>query len=685
MSFKSVVASVSLCLLSFVAICQENGNRDSVKVLNEVVVRAFATDRPLNEVAAAVSFLNQKNLERFNNTSLLPAVNTIPGVRMEERSPGSYRFSLRGSLLRSPFGVRNVKMYWNGLPLTDGGGNTYINLLDFSSVSSLEIIKGPGASLYGAGTGGVVLLNSNLSAQNQLHVSLTEGSFALKRYLISTTIGTEKLRARIQYALQKSDGYRDHTQMQRSILNTDIAYDVSSSSSFAATVFYTDLFYETPGGLNLAQYNENPLQARMGADDVKAAVSNKTFYGGVTFDHQWNDHWSTVIGAFGSVTDFVNPTFRNNYEKRSEDNFGGRLVNQYKFESGSTKGKITVGAEYQGFKSPVLVTTNDAGSPGAQVISDDKVASSQASVFAQGEFDLPHNFILTAGISSTFLKYDLDRYQPDVSKLDRNFNPVVSPRIALLKKFNAGISIYATVSSGFSPPSLAEVRPSTNNFNNDLNPEHGVNYEVGVKGKSGSLSYELSVFEFDLKETIVIQRTPDNADYFVNAGSTNQRGLESSLRWSPEFNNSGISLSFFGNYTLNYFHFDDYINDSQTYSGKRLTGIAPNILVVGADVTVRSNLYFNATINYTDHIPLNDGNTEFAQEYYLFGARAGYKALASTRYPIELFAGVDNLFDRKYSLGNDLNAALGRYYNTAAGRNFYVGLKVNALFGKMNQ
>jgi len=113
---------------------------DHTRILDEVTVQAYAAGRPVNEVPAPVVFINSKNLERFNNTSILPAVNMIPGVRMEERSPGSYRFSIRGSLLRSPFGVRNIKMYWNGLPLSDGGGNTYINLLDLNAISNLEII-----------------------------------------------------------------------------------------------------------------------------------------------------------------------------------------------------------------------------------------------------------------------------------------------------------------------------------------------------------------------------------------------------------------------------------------------------------------------------------------------------------------------------------------------------------------
>src|SRR5687768_609466 len=158
---------------------------DSTRLLNEIVIEAYETNRQLNEVPASIGILQKTELERFNNTSVLPAVNIVPGVRMEERSPGSYRFSIRGSSLRSPFGVRNVKAYWNGLPFTDGGGNTYLNLLDFSSIGSLEIIKGPGGSLYGAGTGGVMLLKSPSPLENRVELSAIVGSYGLQRYSLT--------------------------------------------------------------------------------------------------------------------------------------------------------------------------------------------------------------------------------------------------------------------------------------------------------------------------------------------------------------------------------------------------------------------------------------------------------------------------------------------------------------------
>ncbi len=124
------------------------------------------------ETTASVGIVGPRAFQRSSPTTFTNAVNTVPGVRMEERSPGSYRFSVRGSLLRSPFGVRNVKFYWNGIPFTDANGNTPLNSLDYASVGRMEIIKGPGSSVYGAGTGGVVLLSTTPNEGNSVSQSL---------------------------------------------------------------------------------------------------------------------------------------------------------------------------------------------------------------------------------------------------------------------------------------------------------------------------------------------------------------------------------------------------------------------------------------------------------------------------------------------------------------------------------
>src|SRR5882762_540933 len=146
--------------------------------LREVVVKAYEQNRKLSEVGAPISFVSKAALNRFGNTSILPALNTNPGVRMEERSPGSYRLNIRGSSLRSPFGVRDIKIYWNEIPLTDPGGNTYLNQLGFYNFQSIENIKGTAGSLYGAGIGGAVLINSMPSVwEKGVSVDYSGGSY----------------------------------------------------------------------------------------------------------------------------------------------------------------------------------------------------------------------------------------------------------------------------------------------------------------------------------------------------------------------------------------------------------------------------------------------------------------------------------------------------------------------------
>src|SRR5215203_2978112 len=170
-----------LLLLQIIFLKAQQTGQDSSQTLEEVTVKAYEQNRKLMQVPASIAVINKAQLLHFNNTNILPALNTNPGIRMEERSPGSYRLNIRGSSLRSPFGVRNVKTYYNDIPYTDPGGNTYLNQLGYYNFSSIEIIKGPGSSLYGAGTGGVLLVESlNANEKNNLFSEYTAGSYGLQ-------------------------------------------------------------------------------------------------------------------------------------------------------------------------------------------------------------------------------------------------------------------------------------------------------------------------------------------------------------------------------------------------------------------------------------------------------------------------------------------------------------------------
>jgi iron complex outermembrane recepter protein len=656
--------------------------QDTTRTLDEVVIKGYAYNKPLKEVPASIAIVGKTELERFNNASLLPAINTMPGVRMEERSPGSFRLSIRGSSLRSPFGVRNVKFYWNGLPMTDGGGNTYLNLLDFDAVGKMEIIKGPGGSLYGAGSGGVVLLNSALSKKNQWQAMISGGSFGLRKYQASIVTGNENKKVFVNYAHQQAEGYRQQATMRRDALNIEGQFSLNEKNKLQVSLFFTDLFYQTPGALTQAQYDTDPSQARPAAGIFKSAVEqqasiyNKTIYAAINDEHQWNEHWSARAGFCYSYTDFTNPSI-NNYETRNEYNFGGRYDIQYEFNKKKINGKLTGGGEFQDFYSPLTNYGNKLGVKDTLQF-DDQLRSKFVMSFAQVEVEIPHRIFITVGASYSDLRYYFKRVGGNpLLEQNRKFDVMLSPRIAVLKKFSEEFSLFGSVSKGYSPPSLAEVRPSTGIYNNELSPEQGINYELGFRGwLLKKISFDVTGYDFELAQTIVSQKQANNADYFINSGDTRQLGLEMMVGWQRDFKASVVhSLHLWASVSFNNYHFINYNRDKVSYSGNQLTGSPASSIAGGIDATFLKKFYCHLTANFVDRIPLNDANTFYSSDYLLLGSRLGFKQPLSEKTTIEIFIGVDNALDQRYSLGNDLNAAGGRFYNAAAGRNFYFGLK----------
>jgi len=221
-----------------------------------------------------------------------------------------------------------------------------------------------------------------------------------------------------------------------------------------------------------------------------------------------------------------------------------------------------------------------------------------------------------------------------------------------------------------------------------LNAEHGVNYEAGIKSSwlQQRLYVEVNAFYYQLKSAIVVRKDAGNADYYVNAGSTKQRGIESQAGYQIfERKNSFVTNARIGiSYTWNKFNYNDFKQSATDLSGKQMPSVAPNTVAATFDIVTKPGLYLNLSYFYSDPIALNDANTDFASSYNLLGGRIGWRKTISSSYVLDLFAGADNLFDVTYSLGNDINATGGRYYNVAAGRNFYGGIALNFNCKKSN-
>ncbi|MBX3240250.1 MAG: TonB-dependent receptor [Chitinophagaceae bacterium] len=660
-------------------------DNDSVPSLSEVIIKGYESGRRLLETPVAVGVVGQRDMQRFSPVSLVPALNVVPGVRMEERSPGSYRLSIRGSLLRSPFGVRNVKIYWNDIPFTDAGGNTYFNLLDQSGIQQVEILKGPGGSLYGANTGGVVLLHTNeLPLQedpsHQTKLQLTAGSYGLFGENAQWKYRNKAFSSSLTQSHLQSGGYRDNTRMRRDVLQWNGTARLNAKNELNWIMLYADMFYQTPGGLTQQQMEENPRQARPGMQDLKVAIYNKTILTGISNEYRLNDKWSNVTSMMFSYTDFRNP-FLMNFETRAESNTGLRSKMVYQENWGRHSIKLAAGAEWT-FNYSVI--NNYGNRQGVQdtIQYKDRISASQIYPFLQAEWWLDNRFQLQAGTSGNFYRFTYRRpTDTDDSRKAKSLKEQLLPRVAALYRISNRLSVYSSISKGFSPPTVAEIRPSEGSIHSNLQAEYGWNTEVGVKGNAfnGRWQFDITAFEFKLRDAIVVRRTNAGADYFVNAGNTSQKGLEVYTDYQALRRATGFisDLKIWSSAAVNNFRFKSYMVENaqgmHDYSGNRLTGVANEVVSAGVDINTRPGIYLNTSFCYTAGIPLNDANTAYAAAYRLLNGRIGWNKKLK-KVSLNIFTGIDNGLNQLYSLGNDLNAFGNRFFNPAQARNYYGGV-----------
>ncbi len=653
--------------------------------LSTITVAAFESDRPLLQQAGSVSRVLENELYRFNETSIVNAFNTKAGVRVEERAPASYRVSIRGSSLRSPFGVRNVKVYWNGIPFTAPDGTTPLNLLDLSNVQNTEIIKGPAGSIYGAGNGGVISFESKRTIEeNRISTDLNVGDFGLMRYRFGIDQQVGNGGVSVSYVHQKSDGFRDHSAVDRKVFQLAAHMNPSEKQTLSTQILYADLNYQIPGALTATQLEANPRQARPGSVEQNSSIAQKSLYGTLSHKYIFSDKLENETALYVNTTEFENP-FILDYKRETAFSYGGRT----KFTRNERLGKFPTrfigGAEYQYGNTVAQNFGNRNGQADTVRFSDDLITM-QAFLFQQLEVEWTDQLLMTLAFSENFSRYDINRSidagvnEPALNS--RRFSPIVVPRLALAYQLDQRSGIHASVSSGFSPPSIAEVRTNEGSINLDLEAERGVNYEMGYRASYGIFNIDVTAFYFKLSQTITTFTNEQGVVLFRNAGSTNQRGIEASVDYAPWRNQQAWLQEFKINhaFTGHYFEFADYISGGNDFSGNQLTGIAPNTLVNQLDFRTRPGFYLNFTHQYVDELPLNDANTVFQDAYNLVSTRIGWRNRLGRNWDLEGYMGVDNLLNESYSLGNDLNAFAGRFYQPAPLRNYYGGIKVGFSF-----
>lgn len=664
--------------------------------LNEVIVNANQIPKVLKKSVTTIEVLSKKEINRGNDINISQILNRTPGVFVQSGALNTNRLTIRGIGSRNLFGTSKIRAYFKDIPLTNGSGETTIEDFELGSISRIEIVKGATSSIYGAGLGGaihLIPLNAYLN-ETSIESQLTLGSFGLVKSKVNFNQGSTKNSFRGVYSTTQSDGYRDNNEYDRHTFTLSTNHFINDNNDFSVLASYVALKAFIPSSLNENTFLNNPTAAAFTWGKAQGFEDSKRGLFGITWNHQYHRKLKQVTSVFGS--------FRNAYEPRPfnvlEENvlaFGlrSRLIGETPLFGNVLN--YTFGGEYfkDIYKSETFQNLYEnfpigTGSVKGDRLSDFKEDRTYYNVFFETNYELSKKTTIVLGLNYNQTSYDLkDRFavsdeNPDQSG-DFSFSSILSPKIGVSYLASKNISLYSNVSQGFSPISLAETLLPNNQINTSLKPETGWNYEVGTRGAifKNKLLFNLAIYRLNIKNLVVSRRVANDQYIGVNAGKTRHDGLELGLNYILIDKNL-LKLNTFINYTLNNFKFKEFIDEDNDFSGNALTGVPSKIVNAGIDITTEFGIYGNINFQHVGSQPITDSNSLFSDSYNLTRLKIGYKRSLSKRLKLNIFFGLDNIFDETYASQILINASsfggsAPRYFYPGNPRNYYTGLNIN--------
>ena len=623
-----------------------------------------------NKPTPSTAVLTQQDLNRASGLSLENSINTVPGVFMQSRTPwGGARITIRGYYPSTSGNSPNsnglgYNVFLNDIPVTDASGATILDDIDYSTLGNVEVIKGPASSQYGSQIGGTVRFTTARPTPNETSLSqqLTSGSYGLLRSNTSFQTATNSSDLLLNYGHQTYDSFRQHSGSLKDYLSATGDYTVSDNQTLSAYFAYNRSFEELAGEIDSADfYARRPVSnAAYLANDSHIQITS--FITGLTDNYRLTDDITNKTTVFGTGRTYGQP-FAHGFTDANQFTFGARSAFGYSGQFGVVDVTGTLG----GMLERTNISTNGVfivpAPPYPQRPTDQENYATIASLFTEWNFAMPSQFTLTVGASLNKNEFGIRNMLRSGQVFDsattqvRSFDAVIAPRVALTRGFGSNASVYASVSSGYTPPLLSNTIDNTGAVDLSLKPERAVQYEVGAQGSlfANRLNGQVSLFDVENTDKLISQ-TANSITYTTNAGKQRDRGAEASLSYLViDDPTQLVSLVRpWASYTYNDSRFIDFKSDNNNtaatvdFSDRAVPRVPRNMFNSGLDLTSNQGIYLNSTYQYVDKVPVTFDNSTYVKSYDLLGAKIGYKTKLDRHWSLDASLGGDNLLGSTY-------------------------------------
>ena len=488
-----------------------------------------------------VNLINLAQIDAIQPLSTEDVLRRVPGINIkgEEESSIVANFGLRGLSASESKSL----VLEDGVPVAPGlfiGNDRYFNPR-IQRMDGIEILKGSASLRYGPSTIGGVVNYITKTPDDGVQLSGRVGSFNLREVGIEAggKNASGDAYAGVIATHAKSDGFMD-----KGYEMSDVMVKAGTAIGDNQRVGVKFSFHENDANISYRglllndylageRYNPAPddwyLQDRKAFDlnheltiSDSATLKTLVYWSDVSRDY-WRYNVDTAASNEAGRWVYTDALTGNNRsfervgietrlslahtlgELAADTEFGFRLMRE---ESNDTRIRATREQDRTG--------TNDRH----RVDSADSIAA-----YVQSRIELTEQLAVTPGVRVE--SYDQKRvFITQENATAKTSNTEVLPGVGLTYELSDSAQLYGGVYRAFSPATNGVALDGLTDQN--LDGERSTNYEVGIRGSQGALSYEVAAFAMDFSNQVVTGNTDPNLSQ-SNAGKTEHKGMEFAL------------------------------------------------------------------------------------------------------------------------------------------------------------